>query len=659
MSDATILLVDDDPVLSQVLRRVLTQQGYTVVEAGSVSDGLERARQHRPQLGLIDLGLPDGDGVELARRLVQEVGAMPLILMTASPLRLRDEPELTQGFAHVLTKPFNYDELRQVLKRALGSAQTAVNPTGRPHQKKEIPAKAAALVPGMEMPPRFPEDPRRTAEISKPGSDDLAETSLVTATRTARSRRIRTLAIGLVLLVVGGVITLLTISGRARSSGASNAPAEAKRPAKPRVVVELVEGVPHTIRIPENVRSGLAIQKSFVAQPPTQGRPLIMPGSTSLDPARVMRVKSRFNAQVVEIGEVVDTTQRSPAGETIMRGLRPGDKVRKGDVLAVVWSIDVGGKKSDLVDALVQLQLDDKRLRAREELFKKGSLPEDTLNQTRRDVVSDRNAQGRAERTLRTWNVPEREIQAVYEEADLVSARRGKRDPEKERLWARSELTAPRDGTIVEYNVSVGEYIADNTINLFTIAEVDRLQVLANPPEDLLPELLSLKPEQMRWSLQMVGAQAMDGPIEEIGYLIDANQHTAVVKGYINNPQGRLRAGQYVSALVNLPPPPDVLEVPLTALAEDGKQSFVFVQPDPSQPIYTMRRVRVTHRFEKTALVRSRLTVDEQALTPEEKILGLQGLEPLKRGERILPTGVLELRAALEDMESKAAKKHY
>jgi cobalt-zinc-cadmium efflux system membrane fusion protein len=658
MSNATILLVDDDPVLSQVLRRVLTQQGYTVVEAGSVADALERARQHRPQLGLIDLGLPDGDGVELARRLVQEVGALPLILMTASPLRLRDEPELTQGFAHVLTKPFNYEDLRQVLKRALRSAQAAKDPAGRPLREEEILAKAAKTVPGMEMPPRLPEGSRTIGEISKPDADDQAGVSLLTAPGTKRSRLLRTIAVGLLLLAVGGVVTVLTISGRAGSSGASNAPAEDKRPARPRVIVELVEGIPHTIRIPETVRTGLAIQESLITQPPTQGRPLIMPGSTALDPARVMRVKSRFNAQVVEIGEVVDSTQRSPDGETIMRGLRPGDKVRKNDVLAVVWSVDVGGKKSDLVDALVQLQLDERRLKAREELFKKGSLPEDTLNQTRRDVVSDRNAQGRAERTLRTWNVPEKEIQAVYEEADLVSARRGKRDPEKERLWARSVLTAPRDGTIVEYNVSVGEYVADNTINLFTIADVDRLQVLANPPEDLLPELLALKPEQMLWSLQMVGAQPIDGPIEEIGYIIDANQHTAVVKGYINNPQGKLRAGQYVSALVNLPPPPDVVEVPLTALAEDGKQSFVFVQPDPSQPIYTMRRVRVTHRFEKSALVRSRLTVDEQVLTPEEQTLGLQPLRPLKPGERILPTGVLELRAALEDMESKAAKKN-
>ena len=205
----------------------------------------------------------------------------------------------------------------------------------------------------------------------------------------------------------------------------------------------------------------------------------------------------------------------------------------------------------------------------------------------------------------------------------------------------------------------MGEYVADNTINLFTIAEVDRLQIIANPPEDQLPALLALQPGQMHWTLQTVqtaGAPPIEGPIEDVGYIIDPNQHTAVVKGYVNNPEGQLRAGQFVSATVNLPPPPDVVEVPLTALAEDGKQSFVFVQPNPAQPRFTMRRVQVTHRFDRTAFVRSRLTPAAQKLTPEEKAQGFQPRETLKPGERILANGVLELRAALDDMESKAAK---
>jgi cobalt-zinc-cadmium efflux system membrane fusion protein len=471
--------------------------------------------------------------------------------------------------------------------------------------------------------------------------------------RTSSPRRY--IVFGLAILAAGIVITVAAIYGP-REIPALGKKAAATPPAgKPRLAVELVEDMPHTLSVPEHVRRALGIWESLIVQPPTQNRPLVMPGSTALDPARVMRVRTRFNAEVVEIAQVPDEARRSATGETAMRELRPGDRVQKGDLLAVVWSVDVGGRKSDLVDALVQLRLDEKRLEAREKLYQQGSLPEDTLNQTRRDVISDRNAKERAERTLRTWNIPQREIEAVYHEAELTFARQGKRDKEKERLWARSELVAPRDGTLVERNVSIGEYVADNTINLFTIAEVDRLLVIANPPEDQLPALLNLRGAQLRWTLQTVGAQQIEGPIEEVGYILDANQHTAVVKGYIDNPEGTLRAGQFVSATVNLPPPHDVVEVPLTALAEDGKQSFVFVQPDPAQPRYTMRRVKVTHRFDKVAFVKSALTPQEETLTPQERAQGLQPLQPLRPGERFIASGVLELRAALEDKESKAA----
>jgi cobalt-zinc-cadmium efflux system membrane fusion protein len=470
------------------------------------------------------------------------------------------------------------------------------------------------------------------------------------------SSPVRLIVFGLLILAAGIVVTALTVYGLPDLPVLAKQTTEKQPPAGTRLAVELVEDMAHTLSVPERVRKALGIQESLKVEPPTQARPLIMPGSTALDPGRVMRVKTRFNAEVVEIAQVPDETRRTAMGETVVRELRPGDEVRKGDVLAVVWSTDVGARKSDLVDALVQLRLDEKRLAEREKLYAKGALPEDTLLQTRRDVVSDRNARARAERTLRTWNIPEREIQAVYEEAELASSRQGKRDQEKERLWARSELVAPRDGTMVERNVSIGEYVADNTVNLFTIADVGRLLVIANPPEDQLEALLGLKPEQKRWSLQTVGAKIIEGPIEEVGYILDANQHTAVVKGYIDNPQGKLRAGQFVSATVNLPPPADVVEVPLTALAEDGKQSFVFVQPDPQQPRYTMRRVKVTHRFEKTAFVSSRLSSKDATLTAEEEKQGMQPRQPLRPGERIITSGVLELRSALEDKESKAEK---
>ena len=145
MSTATILLVDDDEVLSQVLRRVLTREGYEVIEAGSIAQALEAARLHPPALGLLDLSLPDGDGIELARKLRAPGAACPFILVTAYPLRLRDQPELSGAFTRILTKPLNLEELRQAIEAALAgpvTADAALAPTVAP-VSRSMPEAAA------------------------------------------------------------------------------------------------------------------------------------------------------------------------------------------------------------------------------------------------------------------------------------------------------------------------------------------------------------------------------------------------------------------------------------------------------------------------------------------------------------------------------------
>jgi cobalt-zinc-cadmium efflux system membrane fusion protein len=215
-------------------------------------------------------------------------------------------------------------------------------------------------------------------------------------------------------------------------------------------------------------------------------------------------------------------------------------------------------------------------------------------------------------------------------------------------------LRAPFEGVIVERNVHVDEMVVDNTVNLFQIADVNRLLVKASCPEDQLPTLEALSRNQRRWTVRTAGATTgLPGTIEEIGYLIDPNQHTAVIKGYVENPGQRIRAGQYVTATVSIPPPADVVEIPTDALVEDGKQSLVFVQPDKSKHQFTMRRVQVTHRFERTVFVRKAAIPQEEQLTAQEAEEGLLPKEALRSGERVLVSGAVELKAALLDLESR------
>jgi cobalt-zinc-cadmium efflux system membrane fusion protein len=318
---------------------------------------------------------------------------------------------------------------------------------------------------------------------------------------------------------------------------------------------------------------------------------------------------------------------------------------------------------------------------------KSSAIPEVMLLNQWRNVQGDRNAISRALNNLKVWNIPQEEIDALHAEAKKISADKdawfktpegrwvkGEKqkagdklnivDRENENPWGKVTLRAPLDGIIVERNVNAHELVVDNTVNLFQIAKVDRLLVVANAPEDELPTLNSLMNNprfggRVEWSVRTVGATAatvLKGPIEEIGYMIDPNQHTAIVKGYIDNPNELIRAGQFVSCTIDIPPPEDVVEVPIDAVVEDGRYCVVFVQTDPAKHQYTMRRVQLTHRFEITAFVRSRPFAEKEQLTAEEKELGLLPFEPLRPGERVLRNGVGELKAALLDLESRPAR---
>jgi cobalt-zinc-cadmium efflux system membrane fusion protein len=461
--------------------------------------------------------------------------------------------------------------------------------------------------------------------------------------------------------------------------GLASEPKEKTTAATGPLGVDLVPDQPHMLVVPEPVRISLGIQQRdgqvaiAVARVPTATQPLILPGSTALDPTRLSRIRARFApAEVIEIGQISDPVTAGK-GPTRDRELRPGDFVFKDQLLAAFYSVDVGAKKNDLIDALVQLRLDQDILDRAEK--NREAVPEVFLLNARRNVQADRNAEARARNTLKTWGIPDEDIKAVEKEAEDIHKRGGKRDPRTDsddKKWGRVELRAAADGTIVERNVSLKEVVVDGTTNLFQIAQVDRLIVIANAPEDDLPQLLQLHedPDKSWWTVRTVGApesQGLRGSIDEIGYLIDVNQHSAVVKGHIDNSDRRLRAGQYVTATVQLPPPLDVVEIPVGAVVDDGRQCVVFVQPEAGEPQFTMRRVLVTHRFEKTVFVRSLLADGKPGAVAASLATGLpqvvvHGLiqerellppGPLRPGERVLTVGVLELKKELEDRESK------
>jgi cobalt-zinc-cadmium efflux system membrane fusion protein len=325
-----------------------------------------------------------------------------------------------------------------------------------------------------------------------------------------------------------------------------------------------------------------------------------------------------------------------------MRTLRFGDRVKEGQLLAVVWSKDLGEKKSELVDALSQLRVNRDTL-TRLKSLTEGVIAQRQVREAERAVEASVVAVARAEATLRTWRVSEAEMEAVAAEATRLGKQDGRPDPNTVRRWARVELRAPLAGTILEKNVAVGD-IVDTSTDLFKIADLTRLCVWAHAYEDDLPGLLAL-PKPIRWTVRLKAdpqGAAVTGVIDKIGDLIDPNQHTALVLGRVENPDERMRAGQFITATVAEPPPTGEVEVPTTALLEDGVDSVVLVQERPDRPAYTLRHVAVTARYQDVVHLRA-------GGTPQgEK--GDKKLAPLAPGDRVVVAGAVELKAALEDL---------
>jgi cobalt-zinc-cadmium efflux system membrane fusion protein len=659
-----VLVVDDDEMIGNVLSRVLDREGYSVVLAKSPAEALELADEAAPNVALLDLCYPDGDGVQLASDLHARHAGLPLILMTAYPVRLTEQPELARAFARVLHKPIDINVLRRtvafVLQREAAAGQAATStpippsvpaedrmePISRPHDGQSA---AAAVSPA----PTHGHEPETAVGVPRLTAGSLAYVALF------------------LVAVVGFAAFVLRIpipmpwQQSAHAEGA--APAREPGAGDALKSVELVDSPPHTLMVPEEARKNLGITRGqgdliAVAKPPTRSREMTLPGSTWLDPTRLYRIRARFApARLVEIAQRHDLSDKGDRSE--MRELRSGDRVKKGDLLGVFYSVDVGQKKNDLVDALYQLKLDERILEKAQKPYKEGAIPEVLMASFERNVNGDRNAIARALSNLRTWDIPEADIAAVYQESEEIAKRGGQRDRSKDELWPRVELRAPADGILVQRDIVKDEMIVDQTVNLFQIATTERLFVTANAPEDDLPTLLALTTSQRRWTVRTVGQlgkEGTEGRIDDISYLIDPNQHTAVIKGHIenpvdpDNPDGRIRAGQFVTATVQLPPPPDVVEVPADAVVDDGRQSVVFVETDAQKHLYTMRRVELTQRFDKTVFVRSKPFDKKEQPTKEEQELGLLLKEPLLPKDRILQTGVGELKAALLDKEESS-----
>ena len=127
MKEATILVVDDQPQIRRVMRTTLSAEGYTVVEARDGAEGVEKARDEKPDLILLDMNMPVLDGLEACRE-IRRGSQVPIIMLTVRSAEKDKVRALDAGADDYVVKPFGIQELLarvRALLRRTGEEKTA------------------------------------------------------------------------------------------------------------------------------------------------------------------------------------------------------------------------------------------------------------------------------------------------------------------------------------------------------------------------------------------------------------------------------------------------------------------------------------------------------------------------------------------------------
>jgi two-component system KDP operon response regulator KdpE len=120
MNTATILIVDDEAQIRRVMRTTLSSHGYSVIEAKSGEEALEKLRTARPELILLDVNMPGRSGLDVCRE-IRHTADVPIIMLTVRSTEKDKVQALDAGADGYITKPFEVSELlariRAILRR--------------------------------------------------------------------------------------------------------------------------------------------------------------------------------------------------------------------------------------------------------------------------------------------------------------------------------------------------------------------------------------------------------------------------------------------------------------------------------------------------------------------------------------------------------------
>jgi len=120
-----IMVVDDEPYIARVIKFKLEQEGYTVISANDGQSGLQKIKEEKPDMVLLDVMMPGLSGYEVCQKIKEdaELAGIPVVILTAKGQERDREQGLTIGASDYITKPFSPNRLLELVKNMIGDAK--------------------------------------------------------------------------------------------------------------------------------------------------------------------------------------------------------------------------------------------------------------------------------------------------------------------------------------------------------------------------------------------------------------------------------------------------------------------------------------------------------------------------------------------------------
>jgi cobalt-zinc-cadmium efflux system membrane fusion protein len=280
-----------------------------------------------------------------------------------------------------------------------------------------------------------------------------------------------------------------------------------------------------------------------------------------------------------------------------------GDAVQASDVLGVIQSAEFGRAQADFLEAIAKRDLAQETFAREERLLEQKISSQADFLVAQQQLAAAEATVAATHKRLEFFGLSQEDIEELA-------------DSEAPNGLGRLVLTTPIAGTVIEQNIVRGQLVGPADV-LYRVADLSHVWVWCNAYESdfatLHERMASPGPVPAGIHVKGFPGETYAGTVDLIDSLLDRDTRTLNVRLSAANPQGKLRPGMFVTAVISTGDPPHVLHVPETAVLSDDGNHFVFVQL--SDEFWVRRDVQVGPAAGGAVEVLAGLTVGETIAT--------------------------------------------